>query len=171
MLEIWTERLRLRKASEDDLDAIHAVLSDRRAMAYWSTPPHETLEQSRLWLDKMLSIPSHKGEDFIVELDGRVIGKAGLYCFPEVGFILHSSAWGRGFAREALRPVLERAFSVHRLPAVVADVDPRNAASLKLLQGLGFRETGRKEKTWLIGEEWCDSVYLQLDRPGSEAAV
>jgi ribosomal-protein-alanine N-acetyltransferase len=42
-------------------------------------------------------------------------------------------------------------------------VDPRNAGSLRLLRRLGFRKTGRKERTWLVGEEWCDSVYLQVD--------
>jgi RimJ/RimL family protein N-acetyltransferase len=90
-------------------------------------------------------------------------GKAGLWRFPEIGFILHPDFWGRGFAREALVLIMDRAFGVHGLPKVDADVDPRNAPSLKLLGGLGFRETGRKERTWLVGKEWCDSVYLELD--------
>ena len=68
-----------------------------------------------------------EGEDFIVELDGRLIGKAGLWRFPEIGFILHPDHWGRGFAREALGFVIDRAFDVHGLPKVDADVDPRNA--------------------------------------------
>ncbi len=33
--------------------------------------------------------PAGEGEDFVVEHDDRVIGKAGLYHLPEVGFILH----------------------------------------------------------------------------------
>jgi RimJ/RimL family protein N-acetyltransferase len=132
-------------------------------MAYWSSPPHETLDQTRDWLASMIAIQPSEGEDLIMELDGRLIGKAGLWRFPEIGFILHPDYWGRGFAGEALALVLQRAFDVHGLPKVEADVDPRNGSSLKLLSGLGFRETGRKERTWLVGDQWCDSIYLELD--------
>jgi [ribosomal protein S5]-alanine N-acetyltransferase len=161
-MEFRTERLVLRPAREQDLEAMHEVLSDPRAMAYWSSLPHDNLAQTRDWLESMIAIQSSEGEDFVVELDGTLIGKAGLWRFPEIGFILRSDHWGRGYAREALGLVLDRAFTVHGLAKVEADVDPRNHASLALLKGLGFRETGRKDHTWLIGDQWFDSVYLEL---------
>lgn len=164
MLEIETDRLLLRRATMDDLAAFHAILSNPQATAFWSTPPHSDIEQSREWLQGMVDIPPGEGEDFVVEHQGSVIGKAGLFRFPEIGFIFHPRTWGFGFAAEALRPVLGRAFHVHRLEAVEADVDPRNAASLRLLAKLGFVEVGRRERTWLIGDEWCDSVDLRLLR-------
>ena len=142
---------------------LHAILGDPLATAYWSTPPHRDLEQTREWLQAMIDIPAPEGEDFIIEHDNQVIGKAGFYRFPEIGFILHPEHWGRGFASEAIRPVLDRAFDVHRLAAVEADVDPRNTASLNLLARFGFEETGRKKRTWRVGERWCDSVYLRLE--------
>lgn len=165
-MEFRTERLLLRSARADDLEGLHAILSDPRAMAYWSSPPHQNLDQTRDWLASMIAIQPSEGEDFIVEFEGQLIGKAGLWRFPEIGFIFHPEHWGRGFAREALAPVLDRAFSVHGLPKVDADVDPRNLSSLKLLGGLGFHETGRKERTWLVGEQWCDSIYMELDADG-----
>ena len=61
--------------------------------------------------------------------------------------------------------MIERAFAIHKLPSLEADVDPRNAASLRLLAGLGFHEIRRASRTWNVGGEWCDSVYLQLSRP------
>jgi RimJ/RimL family protein N-acetyltransferase len=161
--EILTRRLRLRAATLADVDALHAVLSDERATAYWSTPPHRDREQTLAWVAAMIAIPPDAGEDFVVEAAGRVIGKAGLYRFPEIGYILHPDAWGRGYAAEACGAVLERAFRVHGLPAVIADVDPRNAASLKLLGRLGFRETGRRTRTWFIAGQWCDRVDLRLE--------
>ena len=162
-MELRTERLLLRPAREDDLAAMHAVLSHPGAMTYWSSTPHETLDQTRDWLASMIAIQPAEGEDFIVELNGALIGKAGLWRFPEIGFILHPDHWGRGYAAEALMLILDRAFGVHGLPKVEADVDPRNASSLKLLSGLGFHETGRKARTWFVGGQWCDSVYLELD--------
>ena len=162
-MEIRTRRLTLRPARETDLEPLHAMLSDPRAMAYWSSPKHEKLDQTRDWLASMIAIRPSEGEDFIVEFEGQLIGKAGLWRFPEIGFIFHPAYWGSGFATEALGVVLERAFDVHGLANVDADVDPRNAGSLKLLDRLGFRETGRKERTWRVGDQWCDSVYLRLD--------
>lgn len=170
-MEFRTERLLLRSACADDLEAIHSILSDPRAMAYWSTPPHETVEQSRDWLQSMIDVRLPEGEDFIVEFDGQVIGKAGLWRFPEIGYILHPSYWGQGYAEEALRPVLDRAFTMHGLTKVEADVDPRNEGSLKLLKKLGFQETGRKDRTWLVGEAWCDSIYLSLAAKDRRASV
>ena len=163
MTTIRTPRLLLRGATTADLAAIHDILSDPVATAYWSTPPHGTLEQSRAWLESMIGMPPGQGEDFIVEHDGQVIGKVGLHRFPEIGYIFRPEVWGQGFASEALGPVLHRAFKIHGLGSIEADVDPRNEASLKLLARHGFRETGRAGRTLQIGEQWCDSVYLRLD--------
>ena len=165
MVEIRTDRLLLRPATFDDVEAFHAIFSDAKAMAYWSTPPHKDMDETRSWVASMIGIGPSEGEDFVIEFDGRVIGKAGLYRFPEIGFILHPDAWGKGIASEALEAVCRRAFAVHRLPCVEADVDPRNSASLRLLKGLGFQETRRASRTWNVGGEWCDSVYLQLANP------
>lgn len=110
----------------------------------------------------MIAIPAGEGEDYIIEHCGEVIGKAGFYRFPEIGFILHPERWGRGLAREALGAVLDRAFVIHGLINVIADVDPRNMACLRLLSRLGFQEVGRRERTVRIGETWCDSVDLSL---------
>jgi RimJ/RimL family protein N-acetyltransferase len=161
-MEFRTERLVLRSAREEDLEAMHGVLSDAKAMAYWSSPPHADIAQTRDWLASMISIQRPEGEDFVIEVDGTLIGKAGLWRFPEIGFILRSDHWGRGYAKEALGLVLDRAFGVHGLAKVKADVDPRNHASLALLKSLGFRKTGRKDRSWLVGGQWCDSVYLEL---------
>jgi RimJ/RimL family protein N-acetyltransferase len=162
--EIATPRLRLRKARIEDLEAMHAVLSDPRATRYWSTPPHGDMEETQAWLNSMIEAPERSSFDFIVEHEGRCIGKCGMYEVPEIGFILHPDYWGQGLAAEALQAVIESAFESLPLDKIVADVDPRNAASLALLKKLGFHETGRGERTWHIAGEWCDSIYLALAR-------
>lgn len=164
MKVVSTTRLLLRPAEAGDLDAFNTIMANPAAMAYWSTPPHQSLEQTREWLQSMIDIDPFQGEDFVVAHEGCVIGKVGFYRFPEIGFIFSPEAWGRGFATEALTAVLNRAFKVHDLPAVEADVDPRNQASLRLLARFGFEEVNRKARTWLVGERWCDSVYLRLRR-------
>lgn len=165
MVEIRTRRLLLRRARSQDLKPLHDIFCDRMAMRYWSTLPHAGLDETRDFLDTMMAVPADRGDDFIVEYRGMVIGKVGLHRFPEIGYIFHPAAWGLGYASEALAPVIDRAFRVFGLPAIEADVDPRNDASLRLLHRLGFEETHRAERTWEIGEDWCDSVYLALKRP------
>ena len=162
---IHTARLVLRPVRpEADLPAMHGILRQPRAMAYWSTPPHDSEAQTAEWLANMAAIQPCEGDDFIVELEGQVIGKAGFYRFPDIGYLFDPAVWGRGLAREAVGAVIARGFPVHRLARVQADVDPRNTASMTLLERLGFTETHRQARTWLVGEEWCDSVYLALTR-------
>jgi RimJ/RimL family protein N-acetyltransferase len=162
-----TERLLLRSATLADVEPFHRILGDPRAMTYWSTVPHQGVEETEAWIRSMIAIPPGQGEDFVVEHDGAVIGKAGLHRFPRIGFIFHRDYWGRGFAGEALRFVIDRAFRVHRLERIEADVDPRNQASLACLTRLGFTEYDRQERTWLIGGAWLDSVYLELRAPNA----
>ncbi|KAL8376922.1 hypothetical protein RB595_007852 [Gaeumannomyces hyphopodioides] len=100
------------------------------------------------------------------EEDLLPIGKAGVWRDTEIGFMLARPYWGRGLAAEALKLVLDHLFAGHgdvgRDQLVVADVDPRNAASLALLKKLGFEEYDFREKTFQVGEQWVDSTYLGL---------
>ncbi len=164
MTEIRTARLLMRRARPDDLAAMHAILSDPIAMRYWSSEPHDDIEQTRDWMAAMIASPPDESDDFIVEHDGQVIGKLGCWRLPSVGFIFAPASWGKGFAREALAAFIPHVFA-GATDHLLADVDPRNPGSLSLLTGAGFRETHREARTWFIGGEWCDSVYLRLDRP------
>lgn len=165
MTEIVTPRLLLRRAEAGDLEALHAVFTRPAAMRYWSTTPHTELQQTREWLEGMIASPPDLSDDFIVERDGQVIGKAGCWRLPSIGYILHPDHWGQGLAGEAVSAAITHVFATRDLDAITADVDPRNEGSLRLLGRLGFEETHRAPRTWLVGEEWCDSIYLSLRRP------
>jgi [ribosomal protein S5]-alanine N-acetyltransferase len=160
---IRTERLVLRPARWSDLKPLHAMMSDGQTMRYWSTPPHDTIALTRAFLENMIEAPSDS-DDFIIEKDGEAIGKMGAWRLPEIGYLLARPHWGKGYATEALKAFAAYAFA-HRTDHLTADVDPRNAPSLALLSRLGFHQTGRAESTFCVGGEWCDSVYLRLDRP------
>jgi [ribosomal protein S5]-alanine N-acetyltransferase len=162
MVELLTPRLRLRRARLEDAPALHRVMSTPEAMRYWSSLPHASPAESEAWTQDMID---SSDEDFVVELAGEVVGKAGCYRLPSVGYILRPDCWGQGIATEAMSAIIPYLFGRHPVERLEADVDPRNAASIRLLQKLGFRETGRKARTWEIGGEWCDSVYFALERP------
>lgn len=157
-----TERLLLRRARTDDVSALHAIMRQPLAMRYWSTLPHPDVAATHAFIDSMMNPPHEGSDDFIIECEGRVIGKLGCWRLPDVGYILDPAEWGRGYASEALA-----AFITHRRgqggTELTADTDPRNTASISLLERHGFVETGSAARTWLVGDEWCDSIYWRLE--------
>ena len=159
--EIRTQRLVLRRATMDDVAAMHAIMSDPVAMRYWSTPPHVAVEDTERWMASMVEDDPLERDDFVVTVDGRLIGKLGAWRLPEIGFLLDPAQWGKGYASEALE-----AYVAHRRKLgsteLTADVDPRNKSSIKLLERAGFVESGRASGTWQVGDELCDSIYFRL---------
>ena len=57
----------------------------------------------------------------------------------EIGWRLVRHAWGKAYATEAARQLLAHAFQTVGLGRVVADVDPRNARSIRVATKLGMR--------------------------------
>lgn len=157
----------LRRARPEDLEALHKVFGDERAMHYWSNGPHTDLKETRRWLTSMIDASAAESDDFILTVDGECIGKLGCWKLPEIGFILRSDHWGKGYASEAMNAFLPHLFATRDLDRVTADVDPRNKGSLRLLQKHGFVETGRASGTWNTHIGLCDSVYLALSRPSA----
>jgi len=105
-------------------------------------------------------------EEYILELDGKCIGKAGMWAKPEVGFILHPDHWKKGYAREAMQIILPRIFQRFQdLTILTAECDPRNVASIGLLTRLGFKQTGLVRQNFDYGGiEMCDTAYFERKR-------
>ena len=162
---IRTKRLLLRHARLDDAAEMYKILSNDEAMRYWSSPPHSDFAQTQAWIADMVAATANASEDFIIEIDGRVAGKVGAYKLPEFGYILHPDFWGRGMATEAMCAFLGHVYQTRPdIAALTTDIDPRNAASLRLMEKLGFRESGRAERTFETHIGWCDSVYFTVGR-------
>ncbi len=51
----------------------------------------------------MIASAHQGGDDYVIEHKGRVIGKAGCYRLPEIGYMLHPDVWGMGFAERRCR--------------------------------------------------------------------
>ncbi len=165
--EIRTARLTLRRMTMADAPVLHEIFRDPQAMAYWSTLPHADLAQTQDFMARTIaSVDAGEANDFAVIFEGVVVGKTGLWAGNELGFIFARNVWGKGVAREAIVAVLERSFA-RDVPFVMADVDPRNIHALSLLAKLGFVKTREAKATYQIGDQWTDSVYLELAAPGA----
>jgi [ribosomal protein S5]-alanine N-acetyltransferase len=148
-MELTTARLRLRPFTAADQDAIHAVYSDPEVMRHVGNGPHRTLEETANALRIYRDVLARQGYSFlaVTELDGgTLVGDAGLYPLGgqgpdvELGYTLARRAWGRGYATELGRALVEYAFTVLRVPRVVAQVEPDNLASRHVVEKLGMTE-------------------------------
>ena len=168
-----TERLLLRTLEERDLEGLLSFFTDPVAMRYWSTPPLTDLAQVRAILDRNRAgfaqrtalswAIAHRDDDSLV-------GTCTLFRLDEqnrraeVGYALIRARWGQGLMHEALTAVLDLAFGPMRLHRVEADIDPRNTASIRALERLGFAREGLLRERWQVGGEITDSLIMGLLR-------
>ncbi|KAF2395656.1 acyl-CoA N-acyltransferase, partial [Trichodelitschia bisporula] len=184
-----TPRLSLREYRHSDAYALHAIFSDPGVMNYWSTPPHTSTDQTKVWLRRTLDSSNNGTTDFIITLRGTniAIGKVGLWrLLPdpstlgsdpntlcptlsspeagELGFMLGQEYTRYGYMSEALGVLLPYYFERLGLVRVIADVDPRNLPARSLLVKVGFEEKGYRKETFVVGGRLVDSVDYVLER-------
>ena len=96
----------------------------------------------------------------------KVIGTVGIWdqITGEIELMLHHEHWGQGYMSEALTTLIPM-FWKRGVEKLLADVDPRNYGSIRLLSRFGFVETRREKNTFKTDIGWCNSVYLELWRP------
>lgn len=172
-VKLRTERLVLRWLEPADAAAQFAVFSDPEVMRYWSSAPWTEIAQAEGAIEQALEgYRNGHSLRFGIELaaTGELIGNVTLYAFYtmnrrcEIGYILGRKHWGQGYAAEALTAAIEHGFAQLDLNRIEADIDPRNAASGKVLERLGFQREGFMRERWIVNGEVCDSVYYGLLR-------
>jgi ribosomal-protein-alanine N-acetyltransferase len=150
-VELETARLRLRPFRAADRDAIHAIYSDPEVMRYVGHGAHRTTAETARALRGYADALRTRGYGFVavVELSsGVLIGDAGLHPLAgrgpdvELGYTLARDAWGRGYATEIGSALVAHAFEALGVPRVMAQVEPENAASRRVLEKLGMTERG-----------------------------
>ena len=83
---------------------------------------------------------------------------------PYIGYALAARAWGNGYATEGLRLAIAHAFGPIGLERLEADIDPRNDASCRLVERVGFRREGLLRQRWRVADEVTDSAIYGLLR-------
>lgn len=168
------QRIRLRRVTEDDVDALYRIFSNPEVMRYWSSTPLTDRTAATKLLEEI-----HDGFRRRAMMkwgvarrsDNQIIGTTTLFNLDlnnrrcEVGYGLDRAEWGNGYMNEALRALLEYAFTTLNLHRIEADVDPRNTGSIKTVQRLGFQQEGYLRERWQVGGEIQDALFFGLLRP------
>jgi len=164
-------RVCLRGFGEDDFEALFALHSDPETMRYWSFPPWTEREQGRGYFERALA--ANDPERMLCWAiaaagDDALIGTTTLFNInrgqglAEIGYALGRPHWGSGLAREAVALALDHAFDTLGLRRVEADIDPRNAGSMRLVAALGFRNEGLLRERWQVAGETSDTALHGL---------
>jgi RimJ/RimL family protein N-acetyltransferase len=155
-----TDRLSLRRFTPDDVENLVELDSDPEVMHYINggrATPREKIEREELpaflrydecddgygfW-----AVVEKSSGEFIgwFHLRPRVDGSADE---PELGYRLRRAAWGKGYATEGSRALVERAFAVLGARRVWAETMAVNAASRRVMEKAGLRHIRTFHQEW-----------------------
>ena len=168
-MQLLTERLLLRDFVESDWEAVQGYAADPEAVRYRPFGPctDDGTRAVVYELARQPELPGRRMYDLAIvrRADGELIGGYDFGRMTDdpteagIGYILIRSCWGQGYVTEASRAVLSYCFEQLGVERVSADVDPENAASVRVLQKLGMRCVAQ-EKEWLKGRECDNHLYV-----------
>jgi RimJ/RimL family protein N-acetyltransferase len=150
---------------------------DLPLLAEWFNKPevfgeYNPLHQvSRTEAEKMFENP-HEEKSFIIEKkDGSKIGFiAHFYVLHvagrqlEIGYSLVPSERGKGYGTEATQLMVDYLFLSKDTMRIQAQTDPRNVASHKVLEKVGFKKEGTLRKSFFMRGEWRDAYIFSILR-------
>jgi RimJ/RimL family protein N-acetyltransferase len=140
-----TERLVLEPYTQADEDGGVALFQDPRVSRWMGDGP-ESEEADRALFRRLFSdvYPARRFDVWCVRHAGRQVGHAEIKRTDDVDgheiiYALHPDCWGAGLGTELAEALVAYGFGTLGLREVHATVAAENAASLALLERIGFR--------------------------------
>lgn len=166
-----TKRLIIRPFAVEDAEDLYAYLSREKVVRY---EPYPAFTREQAAEEAVRRASDANFHAVILKETGRMIGN--LYFAPgdfdtwELGYVFHDAYWGREYAAEACRALLEEGFASGKIRRVIAMCNPENAASWRLLERLGMRREGHlRRNIWFFRDEngqpvWQDTYEYAILR-------
>lgn len=161
---LTTERLILRPANIKDAEEYSKI-----GISTYSSGKINTLEKARKYIKNFI-----KDEDSIEILillkeNKEPIGHIELCHMSwwnntaiEICYHLKKEHWGKGYATEASRKIIDFCFKKLKFRKIYADTDPNNLASQRVLEKLGFKLEGTIRERNLVNGKWLDELDYGL---------
>ena len=179
-MEIETARLLLRRFTVEDAETLADLHGDPRVMRYIDdgkpVPREVTVNRSLPEiLEQYAQLPVGLGKSALVEKSsGRLVGQVGLGRVSsvgldgggagyELGYRLCPEFWGRGYASEAAKALVDFAFAEYAVPRIVATTMTVNVGSRRVLENAGLRLVRTFFEQWpehIEGAEHGDVEYV-----------
>lgn len=173
-MELQSERLLLRKLTDQDVSDVFEIYSDPEVMLYFDdryafTEPSEA-EQMISGYNQAIRNWNGMRWGIVLKASGKLIGTCGFHAISdyhkriEIGYDLNRNFWGKGFMSEALSLIIDHVYSHSEVNRIEACVEIPNKASRSLLEKLGFRMEGVLREHEMCRGNLIDIQILSLLR-------
>lgn len=168
MMEVETERLRLRYLRMEDAEAIYGWASDPRVTKYLTWNPHTDISHTKKVLHRWIAY--YRFQDYwrwgIERLDYHaLIGTIGVVGYrqksPVISYTISEECWGKGYMTEALSAAARVLFA-HGYHSLIAEAIDSNIGSNRVLQKCRFRLIGSRKD--LLSSEKPEAVTINTYR-------
>ena len=158
---IETERLIIRYFEENDGSDLYDYLSKEEVVQF---EPYKTYTYEMAVAEAKKRTANHDFHAVCLKT-GKVIGNVWLskgdFDTWELGYVFNSDYWGNGYAYESSRALLSYVFENCNARRIVANCNPLNSGSWKLLERLGFRREGTLLKNvYFFKDEANNPIWL-----------
>jgi RimJ/RimL family protein N-acetyltransferase len=178
-IHLETERLILRRLTDADVENVFALDSDPAVMRFINggkPTPREVIETERLpWLMSFYDRVDGYGHWAAIEkATGEFIGRFSLRPHDddleqvELGYRLRQSAWGKGYATEGSRALVDKGFSELGAQRIFATTMTVNEASRRVMQKVGLRYVRTFHESWPETIEGTDEGDVEYALTRSE---
>jgi len=168
-IEFETERLKLRRFKDEDLEYFYQYRANPKVAKYQGWQDY-SYEQAISFIEKQKIAIANIPDTWVqvaIELKdhGRLIGDFGIHTLElplnsiEIGFTLDPQFQKQGYATEALNGLVNHAFNVLYKEKIQAIAVEQNDSSIKLLKRIGFRQVKKIENSPFKGQIVNEFVF------------
>ena len=161
----------LRPVAASDADQLYRLIEANRAyIARWLpwVDSIRTLDDERLWIERMADVDEHDREQpYAIENGGVVVGGIGITIEPmnhagEIGYWIAEEMQGKGIVTRSCRALVDHAFKSRGLHRLFIRTDPENGRSRAIPERLGFVAEGTQRESLYSNGEYRDAVVYSM---------
>ncbi len=152
--------VRLRAIERDDLPCLHEMANDVEveSLASDQRPVPASLAEMQAGFDARAAEPPRGVIRFVIEAEKAVIGECQVHTIDDyslnchLGISIRRDRWGNGYGTDAVRVLLDYAFTYLRMHKVCLEVLAHDQRAVRAYANAGFVEEGRfREHSWHRG--------------------
>jgi len=153
-----TDRLILRPLTIDDAQAVFEWVGDERVAKYMIYPCHKNIEVTKEWLSSLKNLENEFTWGFELKKNHILIGSGGIRFRPDeecwsFGYNIRYDCWNNGYATEAVKKIIEYAYTEYGARNFCAEHAVENTASGRVIEKCGLNFVGYSKYAKFDGSE------------------
>lgn len=154
---------KIRPVRVEDAEAVNQLRRQPGVLFFTCGLPSERIESNRKFIENL----GPNDHVFVAEVDGRVVGIAGLHVkegkrrhMAEFGIAIHDDFQNQGIGKALMKTCLDLADNYLNLVRVELEVFEDNPRARHLYESMGFEVEGRKRKAIFRNGQYLDTLLM-----------